>query len=108
VPFFPGDPRPVVQSFVQKFTAKFAAEPDAYNGRAYDTFILLAEVLRQFGTERKAVKEGLSKIKDVPSVVYGGMTFDPATRRVSGAKYERLVVKDDKFVLWDGAKPSAG
>ncbi len=36
------------------------------------------------------------------------MTFDPATRRVSGAHYERLVVKDDKFQLWDGSKPSVG
>ena len=27
--------------------------------------------MRQFGIERKAIKEGLGKIKDVPSVVYG-------------------------------------
>ena len=38
VPFFPDDPRPTVQKFVQGFDAKFAVEPDAYNGRAYDTF----------------------------------------------------------------------
>jgi hypothetical protein len=44
VPFFPGDPRPLVQAFVKNFTAKFNAEPDAYNGRAYDTIALLAEL----------------------------------------------------------------
>ena len=83
MPFFPDDPRPVVQNFVKSFEAKFGAQPDAYNGRAYDTFILLAEVMRQFGTDRKAIKEGLGKIKDVPSVVYGKVAFDPATRRVA-------------------------
>ena len=41
VPFFPDDPRPVVQAFVKSFEAKFGEQPDAYNGRAYDTFILL-------------------------------------------------------------------
>ena len=52
VPFLPGDPRPTVQRFVTGFTAMFGVAPDAYNGRAYDTFILLATVMRQFGAER--------------------------------------------------------
>ena len=92
VPFFPDDPRPVVQKFVKSFEAKFGAQPDAYNGRAYDTFILLAAVMRQFGADRKAIKEGLGKIKDVPSVVYGKLAFDPADaprRRPSGQPHHR-------------------
>jgi branched-chain amino acid transport system substrate-binding protein len=101
VPFFPGDPRPVVQKFVKSFEAKFNVEPDAYNGRAYDTFILLANVMRQFGTERKSIQEGLTKIKDVPSVVYGTVTFDPATRRVANPFVSRIMVKDGKWVAWD-------
>ena len=32
--------------------------------------------MRQFGIERKAIKQGLGKIKDVPSVVYGKVAFD--------------------------------
>jgi branched-chain amino acid transport system substrate-binding protein len=102
VPFFPGDPRPVVQAFVKSFAAKYGAEPDAYNGRAYDTFILLAEVMRQFGTERKAIKDGLGKIRDVPSVVYGTVRFDPETRRVADPYVTRVVVKGGKFVAWSG------
>jgi branched-chain amino acid transport system substrate-binding protein len=106
--FFPDDPRPEVQNFVKAFQAKYNRAPDGFNATAYDTMNLVAALVKQFGATREGIHEGLAKIKDVPSVVYGGMTFDPATRRVSGAKYERLVVKDDKFVLWDGAKPSAG
>jgi branched-chain amino acid transport system substrate-binding protein len=104
VPFFPGDPRPVVQSFVKSFTAKFGDEPDAYNGRAYDTMILLASVMRQFGTERKAIKEGLGKIKDVPSVVYGKVAFDTETRRVANPFVSRIEVKGGKWVAYEGAK----
>ena len=104
VPFFPDDPRPVVQKFVKSFEAKFGAQPDAYNGRAYDTFILLAEVMRQFGTDRKAIKEGLGRIKDVPSVVYGKVAFDPATRRVADPFVSRIVVKDGKWAAHEGGK----
>lgn len=101
VPFFPEDPRPSVQKFVKSFVAKYGGEPDAYNGRAYDTMILLASVMRQFGTDRKAIKEGLGKIKDVPSVVFGTVKFDPETRRVADPFVSRLVVKGGKFTAWD-------
>jgi branched-chain amino acid transport system substrate-binding protein len=105
--FFPGDPRPEVQTFVKAFVAKYQREPDGFNATAYDTMILVGQLVRQFGATREAIHTGLAKIKDVPSVVYGSLTFDPQTRRVQGAHYERLVVKDGKFTLWDGTKPSA-
>src|SRR3954454_23568201 len=104
VPFFPDDPRPLVQAFVKKFVAKHNEQPDAYNGRAYDTFILLAAVMRQFGTDRKSIKEGLGKIKDVPSVVYGKVTFDTATRRVADPFVSRIEVKNGKWAAYEGGK----
>ena len=107
VPFFPGDPRPQVQTFVKAFEAKFKEEPDAYNARAYDTFILLAAVMRQFGIERKAIQQGLGKIKDVPSVVYGKVVFDTddAARRRS-VRVSRVEVKGGKWTAYEGAKPA--
>jgi len=104
--FFPSDPRPEVQSFVQAFTAKYHREPDGFNATAYDTMNLFAALVKQFGATREGIHEGLAKIKDVPSVVYGKITFDPVTRRVSGARYQRLRVVNDKFTLWDGTKPA--
>ena len=101
-PFFPGDPRPVVRSFVGSYQAKYGAEPDAYSARAYDAMILLAAVLRQYGPERKAVHDGLARIRDVPSVVYGTVQFDPETRRVREPLATRLVVENGKFALWKG------
>jgi branched-chain amino acid transport system substrate-binding protein len=102
--FFPDDPRPEVQDFVKRFRAKYGTEADAFSARAYDSIILVAETMRQFGTDRKSIKDGLARIKDVPSVIYGTMQFDTTTRRVAGAKSVDLVVKDGRFALWDGAE----
>src|SRR5436305_11167824 len=68
VPFFPEDPRPLVQAFVKKFVAKHTPPPAPSTRRPSHPLILLAAVMRQFGTDRKAIKAGLGKIKDVPSV----------------------------------------
>ena len=67
--------------------------------------ILLASVMNKYGTDRKAIHDGLGEIKDVPSVIFGKATFDPQTRRVAGGVPSYLVVKDGKFAVWDGKKP---
>ena len=54
------------------------------------------------------MQAGLLAIRDVPSVIYGKVAFDPATRRVQGATYKLLQVRDQKFVVWDGTVPAAG
>jgi branched-chain amino acid transport system substrate-binding protein len=104
--FFPGDVRPEVQAFVTKFRAKYNEEPDDFNAVAYDTIILLAAVINQYGVDRTGIRDGLAHIKDVPSVIYGKATFDPETRRVPGARAVYLVVKNGQYTLWDGKKPS--
>ncbi len=103
--FFPDDPRPEVQAFVKAYRDRFHEEPDAFAAFAYDALILTAAVLNQFGTTREAFHDGLSRIRDVPSVIFGKITFDPQTRRVAGAKVTDIVVRGGKFTLWDG-KPA--
>ncbi|MBV8661503.1 MAG: ABC transporter substrate-binding protein [Hyphomicrobiales bacterium] len=103
--FFPGDTRPEVQDFVRKFKAKYGQEPDNFNAVAYDTIVLLADVMNTYGADRKQIHDGLAAIKDVPSVIYGKATFDRETRRVAGAEAVYLVVKNGAFALWDGKKP---
>ncbi len=98
--FFPEDPREIVQRFVRGFQAKFATEPGSYNARAYDAMVVAIHVMRQFGAERQAIHDGLAQIRDVPSVLFGTMAFDPATRRVSHPGSVDLVVKDGRFVVW--------
>jgi branched-chain amino acid transport system substrate-binding protein len=104
--FFPGEPRPEVQNFVTKFRARYQEDPDTFNAVAYDTIVLFAQVFDQFGTDRTGIRDGLAKVKDAPSVIFGKATFDPQTRRVAGARAVYLVVKDGKFAPWDGVKPT--
>jgi branched-chain amino acid transport system substrate-binding protein len=69
---------------------------------------LFAILCDQFGTTREAMQEGLLKVRDVPSVIYGHVTFNPETRRVQGANYKLLLVKNGQFTVWDGAGKAAG
>lgn len=103
--FFPEDPRSEVQSFVSRFQAKFKREPDAFNAYAYDAVLIAAAAIRTAGTtDRKAIRDALSKIKDVPSVIFGKATFDPTTRRVAGVKSVDLIVKGGKWAVFGGGK----
>jgi branched-chain amino acid transport system substrate-binding protein len=104
--FYPSDPRPEVQNFVTSFKAKYNEEPDSFAAGAYDTIVLVGAVIKQGSADRKAIHDTLATIKDVPSVIYGKVAFDPQTRRISGPKNINIVVKDGKFALWDGTKPA--
>ncbi len=98
--FFPEDPRPVVRRFVTGYRAMFGADPGSYNARAYDAMVVAATVMKQFGADRQAIHDGLGKVHDVPSVLFGSVTFDPATRRVSAPSSVDLVVRDGRFTVW--------
>jgi branched-chain amino acid transport system substrate-binding protein len=104
--YFPEDPRPEVQKFITSFKAKYSGtEPDAFNAYSYDAMNVAAAVLRIGGTDRKAIRDAFAKVKDVPSVIFGKVTFDPASRRVLGAMNAELVVRKGQFAIWDG-KPT--
>ena len=104
--FFPSEPRPEVQRFVAAYRAKYQQDPDTFSAIAYDTMILFAALARQYGATREGVHNGLLHIKDVPSVIYGKVTFDPTTRRAQAATYKFLTVRDNAFTIWDGVKPA--
>ncbi|NUX55588.1 ABC transporter substrate-binding protein [Paraburkholderia youngii] len=103
--FFPGDRSPEVQRFVRDFEAKYHHEPDAFNAFAYDATIIAAYALRTGGLDRRGVRDALPRLHDVPSVVFGKATFDPATRRVIGVKSVNLVVENGQWALL-GSKPA--
>jgi branched-chain amino acid transport system substrate-binding protein len=103
--FLPTDPSPAIQAFVKKYQAKYNEEPDLFAVHAYDTIILIAEAIKLGGPTRQGVHDALPKLKDVPSVTNGTVTFDPETRRVTNPKFNPLIVAQGKFITWDGSKP---
>ena len=104
--FLATDPRPEVQAFVKKYKAKYNEDPDLFAVHAYDTIILIAKAIEIGGPTRQGVHDALPKLKDVPSVTNGKVTFDVATRRVLNPVFSPLIVKDGQFVSWDGTKPA--
>lgn len=105
--FSPDDPRPEVQDYLAKFRAKYNEESDYFAAHAYDTIVLVAEAIRVGGPDRAGIKDAFAKLKDVPSVIYGKVTFNTETRRVQKPSDVRLLIEDGKFTIWDGEKPVA-
>jgi branched-chain amino acid transport system substrate-binding protein len=105
--FLASDPNPVIQDFVKKYQTKYNEEPDLFAVHAYDTINLIAAAIKLGGATRQGIHDALGKLKDVPSVTNGPVTFDLETRRVQGPKFSPIQVKGGKFVAWNGSKPVA-
>ena len=98
-PWFVGNPRPAVQEFVKKYKDKYGEDPNWFAGNAYDTVMILSNVIEKVGTDRKAIRDGLAGLKDYPSLVYGTLSFN-SERRAEIKEFNRLEVKGGQFVLW--------
>ncbi len=66
--FFSADPNPVVQSFVARYTELFGEEPDMFAAQAYDAARIVIEAMKQNGTDRQAIRDGLAETKDFPGI----------------------------------------
>ncbi|WP_206078290.1 ABC transporter substrate-binding protein [Poseidonocella sp. HB161398] len=100
--FAPMSPRPVVQDFVAAFEAEYGTAPSHFSAMAYDTFNLLAAAMRQYGTGREDIKDGLGKISGLESVIFPEVAFDPGTRRISSPAVTELVVQDGGYLPYSG------
>lgn len=108
--FTADDPRPEVVQFVKKWQAKYPGQDiDYFAVHAYDSLKLAAAIIAKAAEtspsiDRKAVRDAFALVKDVPSVIYGKVTFNPTTRRVDDFLGARLVIKDGKEIAWTAKK----
>ena len=100
--FLPDNPEPRIKNFVDLYRAKYNETPDTFAVHAYDTIILIAEAIKVGGPTREGIKNALPKLKDVPSIEAGSVTFNTETRRTSNPNFVDLIVKNGEFVAWDG------
>jgi branched-chain amino acid transport system substrate-binding protein len=96
--FFPKDPQPEVQKFVKGFEAKYKATPNMFAAVAYDAVNLLAFVMAKTGTDRKAIRDELARVRDYPGVT-GRITF--TERRDVVKEYRQLLIRNGDFTLYD-------
>jgi branched-chain amino acid transport system substrate-binding protein len=100
------DPRPEVQGFIKRFTARYGRDVDSFNVGAYDAMTIAHAIMTQYGVDRPSIRLGFEKIRDVPTVIFGKASFDPVTRRVKNPRYVHIQVRDGKWVpVVENAKP---
>jgi len=103
--FSPDDPRPEVQAFAKKWRERYDEDLDYFAVHAYDSMKLMAAVIELGGPDRKAIRDAFGEVKDVPSIIYGKVSFNPVTRKVDDFLGARLVIRDGQFAVWDGKRP---
>ncbi|WP_428925748.1 ABC transporter substrate-binding protein [Marinibacterium sp. SX1] len=99
--FSPSFPRAEIQDFVKSFEETYGHEPNSFNAMAYDAINILAAVMREYGTTREEIKDGLGQISGLPAVMFPEVAFDAETRRVSGPVITPLIVKDGAFEIYE-------
>jgi branched-chain amino acid transport system substrate-binding protein len=98
--FVSSNPDPYVQKFVAAFKKKYPKETDVtlFEAGAYDALNVAVAAAEKGGATRAGILKGFQEIKDVPSLVYGKITFDPSTRRVASPNLTPTVLKGGVWV----------
>ena len=93
-----------VQAFVTAFKAKYPTETHVtgFEAGAYDALNVAVAAAKLGGTTRDGILKGFQQVKDVPSVVYGTITFDQTTRRVASPKLTPTILTGGKWVEYKG------
>ncbi|MFP3464127.1 ABC transporter substrate-binding protein [Leifsonia sp. SIMBA_070] len=102
--FLATNPATEVQTFVKAFKKKYPQETEVtgFEAGAYDALNVAVAAAKIGGTDRAGILAGFKKVKDVPSVVYGKITFDQSTRRVASPQLTPSILKDGKWVAYKG------
>ncbi|MGV8848081.1 MAG: ABC transporter substrate-binding protein [Propionibacteriaceae bacterium] len=95
---------PAVQAFVKAFKAKYPNEAHVtgFEAGAYDALHVAVEAAKVGGTTREGILKGFQQVKDVPSVVYGKITFDSTSRRVASPQLTPTILTGGKWVEYKG------
>ncbi len=95
---------PLVQDFVASFLEKYPQEDDVtlFEATAYDALYVAAAAAEAGGLTREGILAGFEEIADVPSVIYGSITFDQETRRVADPTLTPTTLKDGTWTVYEG------
>jgi branched-chain amino acid transport system substrate-binding protein len=102
--FLPDNPAANVQAFVTAFKAKYPSETTVteFEAGAYDALNVAVAAAKLGGTTRDGILAGFQQVKNVPSVVYGTITFDPTTRRVASPQLTPTILKGGQWQQFGG------
>ncbi|HEX2786924.1 MAG TPA: ABC transporter substrate-binding protein [Ignavibacteria bacterium] len=97
------DPNPKIQSFVQKYKAKYGKTPDTMALLAYDAGWILFDAIKRAGsTEGPKIKDAIATTKDFPGVS-GTISLNEDRNAVKPAVV--MEIKNGKFVYKETIAP---
>ncbi|MDM8550255.1 ABC transporter substrate-binding protein [Desulfobacterales bacterium HSG2] len=95
--FFPDRSRAEVRKFMEEYETRHNEIPDQNAALAFDAVNLLARAMKTGGTERRAIRDELARIKDFPGVT-GKTSFTEHGDVIK--EYPLLHVKNGEFVVY--------
>jgi branched-chain amino acid transport system substrate-binding protein len=100
------DPTPAVREFVQKYSERYGAKPDALAALGYDAARVLGEAIKRAGTtEGPKLRDAIAATKGFTGVT-GNITLGP-DRNPIGKKLAILEVRNNATILKGVVDPSA-
>ncbi len=66
--FYPDDPTPAVQNFVNAYKEKYNEDPDMFAAQAYDATRIVIEAIKSKGPSSEEIREGIAATKDFPGI----------------------------------------
>lgn len=95
---------PEVKKFVTAFKKKYPKEQHvtSFEAGAYDALNVAVAAAKKGGTTREGILKGFQELGGVPSVVYGTINLDRSTRRVKSPELTPTILKDGKWVEYNG------
>lgn len=88
-----------VKSFVEKYTEEYGMEPDQFAAQAYDGMYLMAEAVKNAGTDdRDDIRDALAEIEDFEGVL-GTMSFDEDGDIVMDPTV--LIIENDEYIVFE-------
>ncbi|HHW50002.1 MAG TPA: ABC transporter substrate-binding protein [Pseudoclavibacter sp.] len=95
--FFSGSSNEDVVAYVEAFNEKFGHDPNLFSTVAYDGLKQLAWAVENSDGTREGIRDALADGTDIPSVVYGGFSYNDE-RRIDDPTYTWIEVSDGAFI----------
>lgn len=89
---------PVSKNFVSKFKEEYKKDPSTYAAYGYDAALIVFDSIKNAGTDRKAIRDFMAKIKNFKGVT-GENSFDENGDVIKQPL--RLIIQNGKFIVTD-------
>jgi len=97
--FLPTDQNEALQAFIKSYTTAYDSTPGTYAALHYDAMKLLAEAIKDVGTDHEKIQAYLADIPKPFIGVTGSVTFDEHHDSVRST-LKQLVIKDGLWQLY--------